>query len=67
MIAFIVWVLILLNAIRTGKSIIANGFPLSIFVGGVFVDLVIAVVTLVSLRKAYRRRLNREASKGQTS
>ncbi len=64
-IGFIVWVLILLNAIRIGPSIIANGFPLPIFVVGILVDLVIAVVTLVFLRKTYRKLRIKDESHNQ--
>jgi hypothetical protein len=63
-IAFVVWVLILLNAIRMGPRIIAGGFPLPIFFAGILLDLLIAVVAFVYLRKAIRHRRNREESKG---
>lgn len=65
-IGFIVWVLILLNAIRMGPSIIAKGFPLPIFVFGVLVDLTVAVVTLVALRKAYRKLRSTDKANNRT-
>jgi hypothetical protein len=66
-IGFAVWVLILLNAIRVGPHIVANGFPFPIFVVGVSMDLLIAVVTFVYLRKAIRNQRSREKSQDQAS
>ena len=61
-IGFIVWVLILLNAIRIGPSIISHRFPLPIFAVGIALDLALAVVTLISLLKAYRKLRGRDES-----
>ena len=64
-VGFVIWVLILLNAIRIGPGIIAHGFPLPIFIVGVLVDLLIAVVTLVALRNAIGKQRSRGKSKVQ--
>ena len=66
-IGFIVWSLVLLNAIRIGPRVIAKGVPLPIFAGGVLLDLLIAVVTFVYLRKAIKKQRSREISRDRPS
>lgn len=64
-IGLVVWVLILLNAIRIAPRVLANGVPLPILVLGVLVDLVMAFGTLALLRKTYKKLRSRDESSNQ--
>lgn len=64
-IGLVVWVLILLNAIRIAPRVLADGVPLPILVLGVFVDVTMAFGTLALLRKTYKKLRSKDESSNQ--